>query len=65
MSSTESELPPIVTEHIAAVNAFDTAALIASRPDGIYESVGTQTIPFALAHGAKATRARSSCPLPR
>jgi hypothetical protein len=49
MSSTASELPPIVAERIAAVNAFDTAALIASRPDGIYESVGTRTIPFALA----------------
>ncbi len=43
----------LVATQFVPVTATDmtsyAAALIASHPDGIYESVGTQTIPFALA----------------
>ncbi len=36
MSSTVTELPPIVTEYLAAVNAFDTERIVATFADDAY-----------------------------
>jgi SnoaL-like protein len=36
MSSKVTELPPIVAEHIAAVNAFDTDRIVATFAPGAY-----------------------------
>ena len=36
MSSTVTELPPIVTEYLAAVNTFDTERIVATFADDAY-----------------------------